>query len=53
MAYDHAGDMCHSFFAEFWNDGLLPALPPNARVLELGSAEADWFRSIRHPLGAS
>jgi hypothetical protein len=47
MAYDHAGDMCHSFFAEFWNDGLLPALPPNARVLELGSAEADWFRSIR------
>lgn len=47
MAYDPAGDLCHGFFADFWNGGLFPAIAPHARVLELGSAEADWFSSLR------
>jgi hypothetical protein len=45
--FDNAGDMCMGFFKAFYDAGRLPELPPGARVLELGCAEADWLRQMK------
>lgn len=40
-AYNPHGDLCLSIFADVYATGAL-VFPPNARVLEIGCAEADW-----------
>lgn len=40
-AYDADGDICLGFWKEAWEAGWCD-FPPNAKVLELGCAEADW-----------
>jgi hypothetical protein len=47
VTFDAKGDMCAGFFAEFWNTGRLPVLPPHAQVLEIGCAENDWLACMR------
>ncbi len=39
--YNPHGDLCLSIFADVYATGAL-VFPPNARVLEIGCAEADW-----------
>lgn len=41
LAYAHGEDLCLSFWAVAWSKGWIH-FPPNARVLEIGCAEADW-----------
>lgn len=45
-AFDFQHDLCLGFFAYAWEASVLD-FPPNGRVLELGSAEADWLKSMR------
>lgn len=47
MSFHSGGDLCLGFFQTFWDAKLLPELPPNARVLEIGCAEADWLGAMR------
>ena len=42
MAYQDGGDMCLGFWASAWNSGAV-TFPPNAFVLEIGCAEANWI----------
>lgn len=42
MEFGGRGDTCISIFAEVWATGAL-VIPPNAAVLEIGCAEADWM----------
>lgn len=39
--YNPHGDLCLSIFADVYATGAL-VFPPNAKVLEIGCAEADW-----------
>jgi SAM-dependent methyltransferase len=39
--YNPHGDLCLSIFSDVYATGAL-VFPPNARVLEIGCAEADW-----------
>lgn len=41
MVYASGQDLCLSFWAIAWQKGWI-SFPPNARVLEIGCAEADW-----------
>lgn len=41
IGYHAAGDLCLGFWAEMWSSGSL-TFPLNAKVLEVGCAEADW-----------
>lgn len=41
LAFQHGNDTCLSFWALAWEKGWTP-FPPNATVLEIGCAEADW-----------
>ena len=47
MGFDGGNDLCLGFFQTFWEQGLLPELPSGARVLEIGSAEADWLSPMK------
>ena len=40
--YTHGNDSCLSIWADCYESGLI-SFPPNARVLEIGCAEADWM----------
>jgi len=40
--YTHGNDSCLSIWADCYESGLIQ-FPPNARVLEIGCAEADWM----------
>lgn len=40
--YTHGNDSCLSIWADCYESGLI-TFPPNARVLEIGCAEADWM----------
>jgi hypothetical protein len=40
--YDHGRDVCLSLWADAYASGRIE-FPPNARVLEIGCAEADWM----------
>jgi hypothetical protein len=40
--YDHGRDVCLSLWADAYASGRFD-FPPNARVLEIGCAEADWM----------
>jgi hypothetical protein len=40
-------DMCHGFFKTVWESGHCPPLAPGARVLEIGSSEADWVQAMK------
>ena len=40
--YNHHGDLCLNIWADAYADGLFD-FPLNARVLEIGCAEADWM----------
>ena len=40
--YAHGRDVCLSMWADAYDSGLFD-FPPNARVLEIGCAEADWM----------
>lgn len=42
MAYKPGGDLCLSFWADAWNAGVV-TFPPDAQVLEIGCAEANWI----------
>lgn len=46
MGFQHGGDLCLSFFAEAFDRGVVP-MPPRARVLEVGCAEADWIAPMK------
>ena len=41
LAFRTANDLCLSFWAVAW-ERWAPVFPPNAKVLEIGCAEADW-----------
>lgn len=41
MGFDHGNDLCLSFWSTAWEKGWIH-FPPNATVLEIGCAEADW-----------
>ena len=41
MSYAAGTDVCLGFWKQAWEDGWMD-FPPDARVLELGCAEADW-----------
>lgn len=41
MTYETSGDLCLGFWKHAWDSGWCD-FPPNAEVLELGCAEADW-----------
>ena len=47
MSFQSGGDMCLGFFQTFWEQGLLPEIPQNGRVLEIGCAEADWLTPMK------
>ena len=40
--YDAGNDICLGFWKECYSDARWMDFPPNAKVLELGCAEADW-----------
>jgi cyclopropane fatty-acyl-phospholipid synthase-like methyltransferase len=46
MTYDPGKDLCLGFWATHWNAGSLQ-LAEGARVLEIGSAEADWITPMQ------
>jgi SAM-dependent methyltransferase len=47
MSFKGGGDMCLGFFQTCWELGLLPDIPPNGKVLEIGCAEADWLSAMK------
>jgi hypothetical protein len=42
VAYNHHGDLCLGFWADAWHAGVI-TFPAQARVLEIGCAEANWI----------
>ena len=44
--FDHANDLCMGFFRQAYDAGAM-AFPQQARVLELGCAEADWQHAMK------
>lgn len=46
MSFDAAGDLCLGFFKDAYDAGAI-RFPRQARVLELGCAEADWQGAMK------